>query len=73
MKILRNSTDNPILILTYPKHLEGSKLKECNIKYDTFFESIYNEENILKKINMFFFMNYANKFILQNEKTIHNS
>ncbi len=73
MKILRNSTENPILILTYPKHLITRKIKECYIKYDTFFESIYNEENILKKINMFFFMNYTNKLILQHEKTIHNS
>lgn len=68
MRLLRQSVSNPILILTYQKHLvDGDReisITQSNIDKDMFFEDIVQENKILTKIQMFNFMKTFNDKIL---------
>lgn len=48
-------------MLTYPDKLK--KVRDVNRDKDVFFDSIDNEEGILKKIRLFQFTNLTNKII----------
>jgi hypothetical protein len=63
IQTLRKSVDNPILILTYRYNMDDQLkwplLKQCS-SLDVFFDSIDNEEGILKKIQLLKTMKYIN-------------
>lgn len=75
MKVLRESVKNPILVLTYKKHLTSEaepSIFDMNIDKDMFFENIDNQERILKKINMLLMNDFINNNIIGVEKPLLN-
>lgn len=70
MKLLRQSTINPILILTYPKYIHTNSLIRKCLDIDVFVDSIESLETIIKKINMFRHMIKSNTELFNLEYKI---
>jgi len=70
IQTLRKSVKNPIIILTYNTNLTNpikyELLKQCS-DLDVFFDSIDNEDGILKKIQLFQMMKYINSEIQKRD------
>jgi len=61
MRVVRQTLNNPILILTYPENLEFIH-EDFVIGFDVYFENIYDEERIFRIIN------YINEVKFLNDK-----
>ncbi len=71
MNLLRKSVDNPILILTYQKNLNGEDplIRKCR-DIDIFIQAIENNSQTLRSINLFKSMLWCNEYILNQENNV---